>query len=352
MSIRITEFGTLENGQKADLITLTNRKGLRASFTNFGGSWVSMEVPDRQGKLADVVWGFSDISGYAGKHPHFGAIVGRVANRVDGGRFVLHGKTYQMAVNKGSVALHSGPDYWEKRFWAYSTFEDEHSDMVTFQLNSPHGDQGFPGEARVLVSYVLSDDNALTISYSFMSDQDTPVNLTHHAYFNLAGQDSRSILDQEVWIDADAFLPCDEKAIPTGEIRPVEGTPMDFRSFHAIGERIGEDYDALAQGKGYDHNYVLNHYTRQNRLAAKARDPKSGRVMEVYTDLPGMQLYTGNFLEGNSRGKGGNSYPCRSAFCFETQFFPNALNTPSFEQPVAKGLEEFLTETTYKFLTE
>ena len=351
MGIKETVFGKTNDGQIVHLYTLTNKNGVSASFTDFGGTWVSMNVPDKDGRFEDVCLGFDTVEGYENNKPHLGAIIGRYANRIDGGKFSLDGKEYQLEINNGNNSLHSGTNYWHYRMWDAGIFEDEGSDMVTFMLQSPDGDQGFGGEARVSVSYVLADDNSLTISYSFVCDKKTPVNLTNHAYFNLAGEGSGEIYDQEVMINADAFLPCDENAIPTGEIRSVNGTPMDFREYRRIGDGIDSDYDAIKQGGGYDHNWVINNYDGNLRLAATARDKKSKRVMEVYTDLPGVQFYTSNSLK-ETVGKNEVHYSKRSAYCFETQFFPNAINNPKFIQPVVGELEEFISETVYKFSVE
>lgn len=352
MGIKTTEFGKTKDGKIVNLYTLTNKNGVSASFTDLGGTWVSMSVPDKDGNFKDVCLGFDSVAGYENNKPHFGAIIGRYANRIAKGRFVLDGKEFQLSLNNGTNSLHSGPNYWHDRIWEAGTFEDEDRDMVTFMMISPDGDQGFDGEARISVSYVLSDDNALTIGYSFVCDKKTAVNLTNHNYFNLAGEDSGNIYDQEVEIYADSFLPCDKNSIPTGEIRKVENTPMDFRKYRRIGDGIDSDYEATVQGGGYDHNWIVNNYDGNLRLIAKARDNISKRVMEVYTDLPGVQFYTGNFLNGDLTGKKGVHYKKRSGYCFETQFFPNAVNMPEFVQPVVDELEEFISETVYKFSVE
>lgn len=352
MGIKTTEFGKTKDGKIVNLYTLTNKNGVSASFIDLGGTWVSMMVPDKDGKFEDVCLGYDTVAGYENNIPHFGSIIGRYANRIPEGKFTIDGKEFQLALNNGNNALHSGPDYWHDRIWEVGTFEDEDRDMISFMLISPDGDQGFGGEARVNVSYVLSDDNALTIGYSFVCDKKTAVNLTNHAYFNLAGQDSKNIYDQEVMILADSFLPCDENSVPTGEIRKVENTAMDFRKYKKIGKEIDSDYDAVVQGGGYDHNWVIKDYNGELRLAAKAKDENSKRVMEVYTDLPGVQFYTGNYLTEEIVGKRGVTYPKRSGYCFETQFFPNAINMPEFIQPVVDELEEFISETVYKFSVE
>lgn len=352
MGIKTTEFGKTKDGKIVNLYTLTNKNGVSASFTDLGGTWVSMMVPDKDGKFEDVCLGYDTVAGYENNIPHFGSIIGRYANRIPEGKFTIDGKEFQLALNNGNNALHSGPDYWHDRIWEVGTFEDEDRDMISFMLISPDGDQGFGGEARVNVSYVLSDDNSLTIGYSFVCDKKTAVNLTNHAYFNLAGQDSKNIYDQEVMILADSFLPCDENSVPTGEIRKVENTAMDFRKYKKIGKEIDSDYESVVQGNGFDHNWIIRDYDGNLRLAAKAKDENSKRVMEVYTDLPGVQFYTGNYLTEEIVGKRGVTYPKRSGYCFETQFFPNAVNMPEFIQPVVDELEEFISETVYKFSVE
>lgn len=352
MGIKIAKFGETKDGHLVNIYTITNKNGVSASFTDLGGTWVSMTVPDKEGKLADICLGFDMVEEYENNKPHFGAIIGRYANRIAGGKFSLDGKNYQLAVNNDTNSLHSGPDYWHNRIWKVVTFEGAGKDMITFMLNSPDKDQGFDGDARVSVSYMLSDDNSLKLGYDFVSNKKTPVNLTNHAYFNLAGHNAGDIYDQEVMIDANTFLPCDEHAIPTGEIRNVADTPMDFRKYKRIGDDIDANYDAVVQGGGYDHNWVINNYNDNLRLAARAKDSKSKRVMEVYTDLPGVQFYTGNSIEPGTKGKNGSHYSKRSGYCFETQFFPNAINIPEFTQPIVNAFEEFISETVYKFSIE
>lgn len=345
-------FDTLEDGRVASRFILTNDNGVSASFTDLGGTWLTMLVPDQDGKLADVVLGYDSANACMSYPGHLGAPVGRNANRIKDASFSLNGVTYQLAVNSGkNNNLHSGPDYFRNRLWAADAEETELGTRVTFSLFSPDGDQGYPGNAEVVISYTLTPDNSLQIDYKMTADADTIANFTQHAYFNLAGHSSGSALKQEVWIDADAYTPADEESIPTGEIVPVAGTPMDFTAMKPIGQDIGADFEALKFGNGYDHNWVLNHPDGELALSAKAFDPASGRVMEVYTDLPGVHFYTGNFLTGNYQGKEGTAYNIRDGYCFETQYFPNAINQPEFKSPVVKAGEEYHTTTVFHFTT-
>lgn len=344
----------MPDGRQVDLYTLTNAQGLSASFTNLGGVWVTMMVPDREGNLEDVVLGYDTVEKYLKNPPHFGAPIGRNANRIGQAKFTLNGVTYELAVNNGPNNLHSGPNLYHERLWETEVDESSLGTRISFSLLSPHKDQGYPGNAEITVSYTLTDDNSLHIDYHMVSDADTVANFTNHAYFNLAGHKAGTILNQEVWIDADTFTIADQDLIPTGELAPVEQTPMDFRVMKPIGREIDADYGPLAAAGGYDHNWVLNHDRdlKEVSLAAKAKDPKSGRVMEVYTDLPGMQFYTANFLKPEIEGKEQAAYGRRSAYCFETQYYPDAINKPEFPSPVLKAGEEYETTTIYRFTTD
>lgn len=349
MAVKTTKFGEMPDGTQIDLYTLTNDNGLTATFINLGADWVSMLVPDRFGQSADVVLGYDDVDSYLKNPPHFGAPIGRNANRIGKASFSLNGKAYPLVNNNNGNNLHSGPDFYHNRIWEAEASEDEQGSRVAFSLYSPDGDQGFPGNADITVTYTLTPDNALMIQYFMVSDADTVANFTNHAYFNLAGHNAGSILEQEVWIDADHFTPADEVAIPTGEIAPVKDTPMDFTQMKAIGRDIEGEYDQLIKGQGYDHNWVLNHKAGEMALSAKARDPQSGRIMEVHTDLPGIQFYTGNFLDGGLAGKAGANYTQRAGFCFETQYYPDAINKPYFPSPILIAGEEYHTTTIYQF---
>lgn len=346
------KLGELQDGSQVNQYTLVNSNGLSASFLNLGGVWVSMMVPDQDGNCADVVLGYDTVEHYLQNPPHFGAPIGRNANRIGGASFTLNGITYSLAANNGPNNLHSGPELYHSRIWDTEVEETELGTMISFSLFSPDKDQGYPGNARITVCYTLTQEDSLMINYYMVSDADTIANMTNHAYFNLAGHSEGNILDQLVWIDADAFTMTDEVLIPTGQIVPVSNTPMDFRSAKPIGADLEADYEPLLLADGFDHNWVLNHPDGEIGLSAKAKDPKSGRVMEVYTDLPGMQFYTANFLKPELPGKQDAEYGKRSAYCFETQYFPNAVNTPAFASPVLKAGEEYKTTTIYKFITE
>ncbi|MCI8510694.1 MAG: galactose mutarotase [Lachnospiraceae bacterium] len=346
MAIQKERFGEMPDGREISLYTVTNDNGLSASVTNLGAAWVRMLVPDREGNLADVLLGYDGAAEYLAGSPHFGATVGRVANRVGGARFWLEEREYLLAKNERDNNLHSGPDYWENRLWEAACGADEKS--VMFTLESPDGDQGYPGNARISVIYRLNEEDCLEITYHASCDRATPMNPTNHAYFNLGGHDSGSVLAHKARILADFYTPVGPDLIPTGEIASVTGTPMDFREWKTFADEIGADFTALLYGGGYDHNWCLNHAASVYSLAAEAWDEKSGRAMEVWTDLPGVQLYTGNGL--SDTGKGGVRYRPRDGFCFETQFFPDALNKPHFQSPVMKVGEVFTTKTGYRFI--
>lgn len=349
MSMKKEPFGRMPDGRQVYLYTIANSRGVSASFTDLGACWVTMMVPDRDGRMADVVLGYDGAEGYAVNSPNFGAAVGRNANRIAGASYTLNGKEYKLAANNGPNNLHSGPNFYRTRLWEADARADE--GRVIFFLQSPDGDQGFPGSADISVSYTLTENDEVRIEYRMICDADTLANFTNHSYFNLAGHDSGPVEGQLVWIDADSFTPVDQFLIPTGELRPVDGTPMDFRERKAIGAEIGADDEQLRLGNGYDHNWVINGWDGSLRLAAGAMDPGSGRAMEVYTDLPGIQLYTSNGLK-DTEGKGGARYGFRHAFCFETQYFPNAVNTPSFPSPILRAGDEYRTVTVYKFTAE
>lgn len=352
MAWKKSYFGETPDHLKAELYTLTNSNGVSASFTTLGGVWVSMLVPDKNGTFGDVVLGYDNFDSYLKNQPHFGAPIGRYANRIANAQFTLNGVVYQLEANSGTNNLHSAPDLYHTRIWEAEAEETGLGTRLSFHLHSPHMDQGYPGNADITVSYTLTEEDSLIINYHVICDQDTVVNFTNHSYFNLAGQGSGQIMDQEVWIDADTFTAINDALIPTGEYVLVKGTPMDFKEFKPIGREIDADYEPLNKAGGYDHNWVLNHAPGETALSAMAKDPKSGRVMEVYTDLPGMQFYTANFLNDSLTGKEGASYTRRSAYCFETQYYPNAVNIPEFPSPVLKAGQEALTTTIYKFRVE
>ena len=335
-------FGFLPDGREAHLYTISCGS-LTAAVTDFGAALVRLLVPNAKGVAEDVVLGYDDVLGYLNNSGCLGAPVGRCANRIGGAQFTLNGETYLLAKNNGENNLHSGPDYWFKRLW---TLRDSGENYLTFSLHSPDGDQGFPGKRDFAITYRLTE-TALHLHYHGLCDKDTVLNPTNHSYFNLAGQDrTQEALDQVLQLNADFFTPADQGSIPTGELSPVAGTPMDFRSEKAVGRDIGADYTPLHYQGGYDHNYVLRS-PGLTHLAARLRDPGSGRVMEVYTDCPGLQLYTANYL--NTSGKGGVLYPKRSAVCLETQFFPDSVNHPDFPSCIQRAGVPFDSETVFAF---
>ncbi len=347
-SIKIARksFGVTAGGEQVDLFTLTNDRGMEVKMINFGGIITALRVPDRNGKIDDVVLGHDALEGYENRSRYFGALVGRYANRIARGKFVLNGVTYSLATNNGQNHLHGGLKGFDKVVW-HAT---ETSDGVQLTYQSKDGEEGYPGTLHAIVNYSLTAANELRIEYLATTDEDTIINLTNHSYFNLAG--GGTILDHEVTINADAFTPVDQGLIPTGEIRNVKDTPLDFTSATPIGARIRDDYEQLRLAGGYDHNFVLRNGPQPFRLAAKLHEPKSGRVMEVSTTQPGMQFYSGNFLNGSIVGKGGTPYEKHCACCFETQHFPDSPNQPSFPTTVLKPGEQFKHTTVFKFSVE
>lgn len=343
-SIKISSFGTTKDGTEAKLYTLINDTGMSASFTDYGAALVGLSVPDREGKLQDVVLGYEKAAGYEAGTSSFGAPVGRNANRIGKAAFELGGVTYRLTPNENGNNLHSGNDYYNKRFWKVLEAKDGH---VCFLLHSPDGDQGFPGTLDMKILCELTEKNELRFTYEAVPDQDTVINMTNHSYFNLNGHKSGTILSHKITLDSDAFTRADAQSIPTGEIVDVTGTPMDFRQGRRIGDEIDTDYEALRLGQGYDHNWVLKN-DGEFRKVAEAVGDQSGIVMEIYTDLPGMQVYTGNFLKGEM-GKEGAIYPRRSGVCFETQYFPDAVHHENFKSPVCIKGETYHTMTMYSF---
>ena len=346
-------FGKTADGQQVDLYVLTNKSGAEAAITTFGGAVVSLKVPDRNGKLADVVLGYDSAEGYVADKSYFGALVGRYGNRIGHAQFTLDGKTYTLAKNNGENTLHGGIKGFNKAVWSAKTLSAKDGQSLELSYLSKDGEEGFPGNLKVSVIYTLTDSNALRISYSATTDKKTVVNLTNHSYFNLAGQGSGDILGHLLMIQADKFTPVDAGLIPTGELRDVAGTPFDFRKPLAIGARIDQDEEQLKLGGGYDHNFVLRRSIDPGEsFAARVLEPASGRVLEVWTTEPGVQFYTGNFLDGKTAGKGGATYPRRSAFCLETQHYPDSPNQPKFPSVVLNPGERYHTITTYKFSVE
>lgn len=339
-------FGKNSKGQEATLYTFENKNGMVMEVTDFGATLFSLMVPDGKGNLVDVVLGYDDPVGYEGPGgTFFGATVGRNANRIGKGRFVLNDVEYQLDQNNGGNNLHSGLDFQSFRIWQVKSIGEN---AITFSIHSPDGDQGFPGALDLDVTYTLTDDNAVRIDYYGIPQADTIINYTNHSYFNLNGHASGPILKHTVWMDADYYTPTAADSVPTGEIAPVEGTPMDFRTKKEVGRDIGQEFQALIFGNGYDHNWCLNNNGKLAKVAELTADV-TGLTLEVYTDLPGVQIYTANFVN-NELGKGGVVYNQRHGICFETQYYPDAPNHPNFPSSICRAGEVYRTTTVYKFL--
>ena len=328
-----------------DLYTI-NSNGVEAAITTYGARVVSLKTPDRTGAFGDVVLGFDTLAGYESDNPFFGAVVGRYGNRIAKGRFTLNGKEYKLATNNGPNALHGGLKGFDKVVW---TAQQSGPAGVKLTYLSKDGEEGYPGNLTATVEYTLTDANELKIGYTVTTDKDTVFNITNHSYFNLAGEGSGDILGHKFTLHADRFTPVDSTLIPTGELKAVAGTPFDFRQPHTIGERIDANDEQIKFGGGYDHNFVLNGNMGTLRLAARLEDPKSGRVMEVTTTEPGLQFYTGNFLDGSIKGKGGKTYKRRGALCLETQHFPDSPNKPGFPTTTLKARQTYQSTTVFKF---
>jgi aldose 1-epimerase len=341
--VQKTSFGALPDGTAVDLYTLANANGLSAKVTTYGAIITELHVPDGKGEFCDIVLGYDNLEQYLRKHPFFGATVGRVANRIAKGRFTLVGKTYALATNNGPNHLHGGLKGFDKKVWQA---EPQTGAAVKFSYTSPDGEEGYPGTLAVAVTMTLTDANELRLDYTATTDKPTPVNLTNHSYFNLAGEGSA--LEHEMMLAADYYTPSDSTLIPTGEIKLVKDTPMDFTAPRPIGSRF-----AQLQNKpvGYDHNYVLNSGGKGLALAARVSEPRSGRVMEVHTTQPGIQFYSANFLDGTLTGKRGVVYQQHSAFCLETQHFPDSVNQPQFPSVILRPGQTYRQTTVHKFLT-
>ena len=346
-------FGNLLSGQEVSKFTLTNANGIELQVIDYGGIITSLHTPDRHGVLADIVLGYDNITGYLTNSPYFGAIVGRYGNRIAKGRFTLDGATYSLAVNNGKNALHGGLVGFDKVMWHAEPFDSASSGHVgiVFTYTSVDGEEGYPGTLRASVTYTLTDSDDLSIEYRATTDKATPINLTQHTYFNLAGHGSGSIVNQVISINADAFTPVDSTLIPTGELQPVAGTAFDLRTPGGIGVHINEQDPQLKIAGGYDHNFVLNRTGDTLVMAARAYDPASGRVLEVLTTEPGLQFYTGNFLDGTITGKSGSIYARRYGFCLETQHFPDSPNQKAFPTAILRPSTEYRSRTVFAFRT-
>jgi aldose 1-epimerase len=345
-------FGKTSDGRPVDLYTLTNGKGMEVAITDFGGAVVTLKVPDRKGKLDDVVLGYDNLEGYVSDKAFLGALIGRYGNRIAHGKFVLNGITYTLPKNDGDNTLHGGPEGFNKRLWNAKDVSSKDGQALELTYLSTDGEAGFPGNLAVKVVYTLTNENELIIAYSATTDKDTIVNLTNHSYFNLGGQGNGDILRHQLMIRGNRLVVVDSSLIPTGELRPVKRSPFDFTHETTIGERINQNDPQLKIGHGYDHTWVLDTPGKgAPALAAEAYDPNSGRVLQVLTTEPGVQLYTGNFLDGTIHGKAGKTYNRRYAFCLETQHFPDSPNHPAFPSTVLKPGQPYATTTIFKFST-
>lgn len=354
-SITLTPFGHLPDGQAATLYSLVNRNGLRADVTNYGGIIVRLFTPDRAGRMDDIVLGYNSLESYVKASPYFGAIVGRCGNRIAAGRFTLDGQTYALATNNApggiSCHLHGGKIGFDKVLWNAEPRLEAGLPSLRLRYLSKDGEEGYPGNLDVAVTYTLTDDNSLKIEYHATTDRPTPVNLTHHSYFNLQGEGRGDILGHVLTLHASRITPVNAGMIPTGEFAPVAGTPFDFTTPQAIGARIDADDEQIRFGRGYDHNWVLDNQEGSLALAAEVFEPVSGRTMQVWTEEPGLQFYCGNFLNGSHIGKSGRGYPHRSGFCLEAQHYPDSPNQSAFPSTILRPGQAYQTSTIYKFST-
>lgn len=343
-------FGALPDGTAIESFTLTNASGASVTAVTYGGVIVSIRVPDRNGKLDDVVLGYDTLDGYVGDSSYYGAIVGRYGNRIGGARFALDGRTYELAANNGPNSLHGGLKGFDRAVWHAEPFERDGTAGVVLTHTSADGDEGFPGALSVSVTYAFNDSSELAIDYRATTDKATVLNLTNHSYFNLGGDGSGDVLGHRLTLNADRYTPVDKDMIPVDELASVASTPLDFRVATPIGARIEDP--ALKPATGYDHNYVINRSGASEVLAARVEDPKSGRVLEVFTTEPGVQLYTANHLDGSRIGRAGHVYERYGAFCLETQHYPDSPNKPSFPTTTLRPGETFRSRTVYAFSVE
>ena len=349
-SITQSPFGRTADGRAVEIYTLRNPQGAEARIMTYGGIVQSLSVPDRSGQFADVVLGYDQLQGYIDKNPYFGALIGRYANRIAGGKFTLEGRTYTLATNNGPNSLHGGRVGFDKVVWTVDAAKvGEHGPELELSYLSKAGEEGFPGNLKVTARYVLTDHNELKLEFTARTDEATVINLTHHSYFNLAGHGSGDVLRHVVTINADQTTPVGKDQIPTGEFADVTGTPLDFRQPTAIGARINDPDPALQQARGYDQNWVINKPLGEFGLLARVAEPGSGRWMEVWSDEPGLQFYTGNFLNGTIKGKGGVIYQQRAGFCLEPQHYPDSPNKPNFPSVVLQPGQPFRSTIVYRF---
>lgn len=349
VSIEKKEYGTTPAGQKVDSYTLKNQKGMEVNIMTYGGIITSLKVPNKAGVSEEVVIGFNNLEQYTKDNPYFGALIGRYGNRIAKGKFTLDGKEYTLATNNGKNALHGGPEGFHRRIWTAE--EAKGGDTATLKLKyvSKDMEEGYPGNLTVFVTYTLNNDNSLDVLYEATTDKKTVVNLTQHSYFNLSSDFTKPILDDEIVIDADKLVPVDADLIPTGKLTDVTNTPFDFRKPRVIGADIEAKDDQLIKGKGYDHCWVLNNQDKGYRFAASAYNPTSGRLLEVFTDQPGIQFYSGNFLDGTLPMRNGGTYAHRTGLCLETQHYPDSPNQKDFPSTVLNPGENYKTKTTFKF---
>jgi aldose 1-epimerase len=348
--IRVTAFGKTEDGQLISQYTLSSKKGLEAVIINYGATLVSLKVPGRDADAADVVLGYDDVAGYEKDKSYFGATIGRYGNRIGGAQFSLDGTVFHVPKNDGPNSLHGGTPGFNKRFWTGADRSTASAQVLEMSYTSPDGENGYPGTLKVTVTFTVpAENNELRIDYRATTDKNTVLNLTNHSYFNLSGQPTKDILSNELTLHASKFTPVDATLIPTGELRAVSGTPFDFTKSTAIGARINQDDEQLKFGKGYDHNWVLDRNGKGLQLAAEVYEPTSGRVLDVLTTEPGIQFYSGNFLDGTVRGKGGVMYAHRTGLCLETQHFPDSPNHANFPSTELKPGETYHTTTIFRF---
>jgi aldose 1-epimerase len=352
LMVKKEAFGTTPDGKAVELYTLTNPQGIEVRAMTYGGTILSLQTPDKKGHLADITLGFDTLDGYLGQNPFFGALVGRYANRIGNAKFTLNGKEYTLAKNNGPNSLHGGLKGFDKVVWQAQSFQKRAEVGLILKYKSADGEEGYPGTVQVTVTYTLNDKNEFSIDYRATTNKPTPINLTNHAYFNLAGEGNGDILGHVMMIKANRFTPVDATLIPTGKIVSVKGTPLDFTKPTAIGARINDKYEQLVLGKGYDHNFVINRQGPGLALAARVYEPTSGRVLEVDTTEPGVQLYTGNFLDGTPAGKHGHIYKARDGFCLETQHYPDSPNQPNFPSTILKPGQTFHSTTVWRFSTQ
>lgn len=348
-SVNKAAFGTTPNGEAVDLYTLTNPQGMEVRAITLGGIITSIRVPDKDGKFDDVALGFDSLDGYVKNPPFLGAIIGRYGNRIGKGRFTLDGKTYTLAINNKPNHLHGGIKGFDKAVWKAESFKKDDAVGVAFTHMSPDGDEGYPGALSMRVTYTLTAGNSIEVDYEATTDKATPVNMTQHTYFNLAGDGSRDVLDHVMTIHASRYTPVDSTLIPTGDLASVEGTPFDFRMPAPIGARIGANDTQIKYGNGYDHNFVIDRTDDGLVPAAHVVEPTTGRVLDVSTTEPGMQFYTGNFLDGSVTGKSGHVYKQRMGFCLETQHFPDSPNKPNFPNTILRPGETYRSKTVFAF---